>query len=140
MKKIAVLLMIASILTISCGKKEVKHVSQDSKTATESFTVLERIKDAYLKNDFATIQSNTTPDGFRTIKSAARPFDSAELTFTPVFVEIDADKVTVNVSWKGSWTKGASVQNERGMAVFVLKGSPLKVDGIIRANPFKYPN
>jgi hypothetical protein len=140
MKKIAMLLMFAAVLIVSCGKKEVKPVSRDSKTATEAFAVINKIKDAYLKNDLAAIQSNTTPDGFRTIKSSIHAFDSAELSFTPVFVEIEADKVTVNVSWKGSWTKGSSTYNERGMAVFVLKGAPLKVDGIIRATPFRYPD
>ena len=140
MKKIAILLMFAAVLIISCGKKEVKRVSSDSKTATEAFTVLDKIRDAYLKKDIAVIEANTSSEGFRTIKSSIHPFDSATLEFTPAFVEIDGGKVTVNVSWKGAWTKGGAVQNERGMAVFVLNGTPLKVDSIIRANPFRYPN
>jgi len=133
-------LVVMALVVISCGKAAVKKVSEDSKTATGSFALIESIKEAYCKKDVSGIENYTTVDGFRAISRVVKPFDSAELSFTPVLVEIDDDgNVNVNVSWKGTWKKGEKTSEERGMAVFVLKGMPLKVDAVLRANPFKYP-
>lgn len=133
-------LVIMALLVVSCGKTAVKKVSEDSRTATGSFAVLDSIKEAYCKRDVADIERYTTIDGFRAINSVIKSFDSAELSFTPVLVEIgDEGTVDVNVTWKGTWKKDGKTTEERGMAVFVLKGMPLKVDAVLRANPFKYP-
>jgi hypothetical protein len=131
--------VIMAVLAASCGKKEVKKVSEDSKTAKETFAVVESIRKAYLKKDIAEIEKNTTKDGFREIRNVMKSFDSAELDFNPVLVEIEEGTVNFNVSWVGTWTKGGKTTQERGMAVFILKGMPLKVDAVSRANPFKYP-
>ena len=135
---VAVVLIMA-VLAASCGKKAVKKVSEDSRTATETFAVVDAIKKAYLKKDVLEIEKNTTRDGFREISSMMKSFDSAELDFNPVLIEIEEGTVSYNVSWTGIWTKGGKKTEERGMAVFVLKGMPLKVDAVLRANPFKYP-
>jgi len=135
---VAVVLIMA-VLAASCGKKAVKRVSEDSKIATETFAVVDAIKKAYLKRDLLEIEKNTTKDGFREINSMMKSFDSAELDFNPVLVEIEEGTVNLNVSWTGAWTKDGKTTQERGMAVFVLKGMPLKVDAVLRANPFKYP-
>ncbi len=139
MKKFLILAFIVFAFVASCGKKEVKKVSEDSKIATEAFALAETIKDAYIKRDLKVIEQNTTREGFRTISSAMKVFDSSDLAFTPVWVEIEDNVVHLNVSWKGTWKKAGKTTEERGMAVFVLKGRPLKVDNILRANPFKYP-
>lgn len=123
----------------SCGKKEVKRASEDSIIATEAFGIIEKIRDAYIKGDMLTIERNTTKDGFKVITADKKTFDSAEMTFSPVWVEITDSVVNVNVSWKGVWQKAGKTNEERGMAVFVLKGTPLKVDNILRANPFRHP-
>ncbi len=131
--------VIMSVLAVSCGTKTVKKVSEDSKTATETFAVVDSIRKAYLKKDVFEIEKNTTKDGFRDIRSVMKTFDSAELDFNPVLVEIEEGTVNFNVSWNGTWRKGEKTTQERGMAIFVLKGMPLKVDAVLRANPFKYP-
>ncbi len=123
----------------SCGKKEIKTVSEDSRIAIEAIGIIEKIKGAYLKNDISTIEANTTKDGFRSIRSVLKGFDSADLSFQPAWVEIQKDVVYVNISWKGRWKRGGKTTDERGMAIFALKGMPLKVDNILRANPFIYP-
>jgi len=135
---VAVVLIMA-VLAASCGKKAVKRVSEDSKIATETFAVVDAIKKAYLKRDLLEIEKNTTKDGFREINSMMKSFDSAELDFNPVLVEIEEGTVSYNVSWTGTWTKDGKTTQERGMAIFMLKGAPLKVDAVLRANPFKYP-
>lgn len=131
--------LVMVVFVVSCGKKEVKKVSEDSRTATETFAIADGIKNAYLKRDLFGIESNTTRDGFKQITSVIKSFDSAQLTFSPVLVEIDGGNVNLYVSWKGTWTKDAKTTEDRGMAVFVFKGVPLKVDSILRGNPFKYP-
>jgi len=136
------LILICCILIFSaasCGKKEVKRVSEDSIIATEAFGLIEKIRDAYIKGDLPAIERNTTKDGFKAIAAAKRAFDSADITFSPVWVEIENDAVNVNVSWKGIWQKAGRSIEERGMAVFVLKGRPLKFDNVLRANPFRFP-
>lgn len=132
--------LITAVLAISCSStKAVKKVTQDSKMATESFAVINAIKEAYVKKDVLATENNTTKDGLKAISGVVKSFDSAELDFNPVLVEIEDSTVSVNVSWKGTWNKGGKTTQEQGMAVFVLKGTPLKVDAILRANPFKYP-
>ncbi len=133
------LLLIMVVFTVSCGKKEVKKVTEDSKIATESFALIDEIKEAYLKRDVFGIEKDTTQEGFKEITSFIKSFNSAELIFTPVLVEIDGGTVTVNVSWKGTWKRDGKTTEDRGMAVFILKGVPLKVDAVLKANPFKYP-
>lgn len=140
MKRLLVLVLTATLVVmVSCGKKEVKKVSESSKIATEAFALAETIKNSYLKKDFEAIEKNTTREGFRVISRSIKIFDSAELSFNPVWVEIDDNESRLNVSWKGTWKKAGKITEERGMAIFVLKGAPLKVDNILRANPFAQP-
>ena len=139
MKKLIILSLFVLIFLISCSKTEVKQVTEDSKTATEAFLIINNMKDAYVKRDMKDIESCTTRDGYRTILGAIKNFDSVDITFNPAFVEIDGDAVNVNVSWKGTWKKDGKIIDERGIAIFVLKGRPLKVHNILRANPFRYP-
>jgi stage V sporulation protein SpoVS len=139
MKKILIVMLMMLAFIASCGKGGVKKVSEDSKTATEAFAVAEEIRNAYIKRDIQGIGKNTTRDGFRIISSAMKSFDSVDLTFNPVWVEIDGDIVNLNISWEGTWQKAGKTFEERGMAIFVLRGRPLKVDNILRSNPLRYP-
>jgi hypothetical protein len=138
MKRTVIFLCIVAAL-FGCGKKEVKPESQESKIAQESFVLAETLKNAFIKNDKALLQNNTTEEGFKDVTSNKKTFDSIELTFTPRWVEIEDQQVTLNVSWKSAWTSGGKKTEDRGMAVFVMEGRPLKLSKILRANPFKYP-
>src|SRR5208337_3917757 len=93
---VAVVLIMA-VLAASCGKKAVKKVSEDSRTATQTFAVVDAIKRAYLNKDVSEIEKNTTRDGFRAITSEMKSFDSAELDFNPMLVEIEEGTVSLNV-------------------------------------------
>ncbi len=131
------LLLLTCLLLVSCGgKKAVKQVTQESKAATEAFGVAETIKNAFVKKDLATIQRNATEAGFKDITAGGKVFDSVDVTFTPRWVEIEGDQMHVNISWKSTWTLSGRKTEERGMAVFVMEGNPLKVTRIHRANPF----
>jgi hypothetical protein len=134
-----ILFLVALLLLVACGKKEVKPVSAESQLAQEAFELADTIKKAYVKKDKSTLEEYTTLDGYRELVSAMKSFDSAELTFTPTWVEIRDSQVSLNISWKGTWTVRGKDTNESGLAVFVLEGSPLKLSRIQRENPFRQP-
>jgi uncharacterized protein YcfL len=138
MKKI-LLLVLACVMLISCGKKEVKPVSQESKVTMEAFVLAETVKNAFIVKDNITLKKNSTESGYRDITANTRSFDSVEITFTPRWVDMEKDKLEVNISWKSTWIVSGKSTAERGMAVFVMEGTPLKVSNILRANPFVMP-
>lgn len=130
--------MVVLLLT-SCGKQEVKKTSDESNVAQEAFRLAEVIKYAYIKNDRSTLEKNSTKDGFREVIEARKSFDSAELTFTPRWVEIEGSSVNLHLSWNGIWTVKGKRFEDRGLAVFVMEGRTLKLAKVLRANPFKQP-
>jgi len=134
-----VLIGLFIMLLMSCGKKEVKPVSQESKLAQEAFQVAETLKQAYIKNNRSTLENNSTNDGYRELIGVMKKFDKVELTFTSTWVEIKDSSVYLSVSWKGVWTVGTKSSEERGLAIFVLEGSPLKLARVQRDNPFRQP-
>ena len=128
-----------AMLLLSCGKKEVKPVSQESKLAQEAFQLAETLKNAYVKNDRGTLEESSTKDGYRELIGVMKKFDKAELTFTSTWVEIKDSSVYLSVSWKGVWTVGTKSREERGLAILVLEGTPLKLVRVQRDNPFRQP-
>jgi hypothetical protein len=138
MKK-AVIVLCAALLLFACSKKEVKPVSIESKAAVEAFGLADTIENAFEKKDKETIRQNTTPEGYRDVMANTKPFDSVEFTFTDRWVDIDGSQVTLNVSWKSTWTASGQKAEDRGMAVFRMEGRPLKLTKIIRGNPFIFP-
>lgn len=135
-----VLCCVLLVLVAACGgKKEVKAVSRESAMAQDAFSVAEALRDAYTKKEFTTIADRCTKEGYRDIIDSIKYFDSVDLTFTPRWVEIEKAKVYVNIAWKGAWVVGRDTIRERGMAVFQMEGTPLKLSKIVRGNPFKYP-
>lgn len=135
----ALRVLIIVLLLTSCGKQEVKKTSEESKIAQEAFRVAEVIKDAYIKNDRSTLEKNSTKDGYKEIIEARKSFDNAELSFTPKWVEIEDSMVNLHVSWNGTWTVRGKRFEDRGLAVFVMEGKPLKLAKVLRANPFRQP-
>ncbi|OGW37219.1 MAG: hypothetical protein A2Y97_11650 [Nitrospirae bacterium RBG_13_39_12] len=136
-RNFAIFLLIT--LLVSCGSKEVKPVSEDSKITQEAFTLAEIVIDAYINDNRATLESNFTKDGYRELITDIKIFDSAELTFTPTWVEIEDSVVSITVSWKGTWTVSGEKKEERGVAVFVFEERPLKLSHVLKENPFRQP-
>ncbi|MBI5050838.1 MAG: hypothetical protein HZC11_08220 [Nitrospirae bacterium] len=139
MKKALILLLIAVLPLLSCGKKEVKKVTDESKIAQEAIALAEEIKEAYLKRDLAVIEKNTTKEGYRELLGAIKSFDKAELTFSSKWVEIEKTSVSMKIAWSGKWVVSGETTEERGTATFIFEGSPLKLSRILRANPFRQP-
>lgn len=138
MKKTTILL-IALFVFMSCSSKEVKQETDESKKAREAFAVAETVKEAYLKRDLSAIENNTTKEGYREILGAIKNFDKADLTFSHKWVEIDKAAVSLKIAWSGTWVVSGQTTEERGTAVFVFEGRPLKLSRILRANPFRQP-
>lgn len=135
----SVIFFVVILFLISCGKKEVKKVSEESIIAREAFQIAENIKNAYLDNDRKALEKNSTKDGYRELIGAIKNFDSADLEFIPTWVEIEDSVVRLTISWKGTWIIRDISKDDRGVAVFVLEGQPLKLSHVLRANPFRQP-
>ena len=132
-------LIVLGLFLTACGKKEVKLVSQESQLTQEAFKIAETLKNAYLKNDRSTLERNATADGYKELASAIKSFESAELSFTPTWVELQDSRVNLTISWKGTWVSKGKTTEERGLAIFILEGTPLKLAQIQRSNPFRQP-
>ena len=142
MRKTGLLLisLLAVTFLFACGgKKDIKVQSQESKTAEEAFALSEVIRDAFLNNDRDTIRKNTTEDGYKSVTANRKAYESIELSFTPRWVDIEQTKVMLNMTWKSTWTAAGKKTEDRGMSVFVMEGKPLKLSGILRTNPFIFP-
>lgn len=138
--KSAALMLLGALLLSSCGgKKEVKPVSPDVKLVQEAFALAETLRNAYTENDRSALERNSTKDGFKDIIGGIKEFDRAELTFTPTWVEIKDSSIYLTISWNGTWTVKGKSTEERGQAIFVLEGTPLKLTHIQRSNPFSQP-
>lgn len=137
--RIISLIIVIFILSACGGKKEAKQVSMESEIAQEAISVMESIKELYIKKQLSAISERATQTGYKDIMDSIKHFDSAELTFAPRYIEIEQAKVYLNMAWKGQWTVGKETFRERGMAVFLLEGRPLRLSKILRGNPFKYP-
>ncbi len=140
-KKVIILFAVLAVTLsiISCGKKKVKPVPAESRRVQESIQRIDEIKDAYLRKNTTVLKSLTTPDGYREIIAKMKNFDSAELHFTPKWVDIKGDSIYLYISWTGTWKLNQRVLSERGFAAFVLEGNQQLLDRILRESPFSYP-
>jgi hypothetical protein len=132
-----VLFIAALFAFVACS--EAKKVTQDSITAKEAFAVAEEIREAYLNRDRAAIETNCTTNGYRDMVGAIKNFEKAELDFAYKWVDIEQSSVSLRVAWSGKWTISNKTVEERGIAIFLLEGNPLKLNKILRENPFKQP-
>lgn len=132
-----ILFAAALFALVSCS--EAKKVTQESITAKEAFAVAEEIKEAYLDRDRADIEKNCTLNGYKEVAGAMKDFEKAELDFAYKWVDIEQSSVSLRVAWSGKWTISNKTFEERGIAIFLLEGNPLKLNKILRENPFRQP-
>jgi len=139
LKILAVCSLVFFLLSSCGGKKEVKEESPDAKTSQEVISMAEVLRSAYAEKNYSSVQWISTQDAYKAFLNSVRHFDSVELNFIPKWVEIEKTKVYLNVAWNGTWTVGGETSRERGMAVFLFEGKPLKLSKIVRGSPFIYP-
>ncbi len=139
MKKVLVFLLICFLL--SCGgKKQVKPPSEEYSYTQEAFKAVDEMRKAYQNKDNYGIRKYCSESAYREIITSIKPFDKAELEFEPVLGEMESDGYKLYISWNGKWTYLNKETEERGLAIFLMKGNPPKIERIIRGNPFKYPD
>lgn len=131
------LLVLLILFQMSCGRREVKPLSQEAEIAKEAFRVSDILRNAYIQGDHLTLKENSTEDYYRELIRTINGFDSIELIFTPTWVEIEGSVVHLTVSWKGRWILKGKSTEDRGVAIFVFKGNPLKLERILRETPFR---
>lgn len=135
-------ILIISLLLLTaaaCSKKEVKRDSLDSRLAREAFEVAEELRQAYVSEDFGGMRAHATQEAYDGIVRDIKRFDEVELSFTPRWVEIEGDTLVLYEAWKGAWEMGGETKEARGLAVLEMKGTPLKLSGILRGSPFDQP-
>ena len=130
----------AVLLVGACTPKVVKVQSDDSRLAEEAFALAEEMRKAYVGKDFKTLERYATEDGFKDLRKHLRDFERVELKFTSRWVDIEGGELTLNVAWKGTWTIRGREREDRGMAVFQLTGSPLRLNRVLRSSPFRNPD
>ncbi len=138
--KFLLVLIVVLFLSISCGgKKEVKPQPPEAKRAEEGLKVIEKIKEYYISKDLKNIKALTTPKGYLAFIGDIKEFESATLVFTPRWVDIERDEMTLYIDWSGTWVVKGKEYKREGFAAFRLIGDPPLLDEILRANPFSEP-
>ncbi|GAB4388739.1 MAG: lipoprotein [Thermodesulfovibrionales bacterium] len=137
-RKILIIALVV-LAAAACSKKEVKRDSLDSRLAREAFEAAEELRKSYVAKDFGGMREHATQEAYDAIVRDVKRFESVELSFTPRWVEIEGDAVILYEAWKGTWKTGDEAREARGLAVFEMKGTPLKLTGILRGNPFDEP-
>lgn len=139
MRKLLFIAM-AVLLLGACGKKEVKVQTEDSKLAVEAFALVENLREAYVKKNFRAWEGYATERGLRDLSRDLGDFEKVELSFSNKWLEIEDERLVLNVAWEGTWTIKGKERQERGMAVFELTGRPLRLNKILRSSPFRNPD
>ncbi len=135
---VVLLLLLAAVLP-GCGKKKVKPPSPEAEIAREAMRLAEALREAYLGKERAALEALCTRKGYLALIGGMKEFDSAELEFRPKWVEIKDGRVMLHLQWKGRWVQGGNVTRKKGLVILAMTGRPLRLDGILRANPFREP-
>jgi hypothetical protein len=133
------LLLVLFVLESCGGKKETKKVSPEVMTAREALNVANQLKDAYTGKDKAALKQLCTKKGYLALIGSMNSVDHADITFTLRWTDIEKGKVILYINWEGTWFWGNNKVNEKGLVAFVFTGKPLRLDEILRSNPFDQP-
>ncbi len=133
-------MLLIAVMAAGCSS-DVKKPTEDSLIAMEAMDMVEELRAAYEKREFSSMARFCTRDAYRGITEGLKSFDSAELKFTPKWIEInrDGDAVEMLVAWKGTWKTGELSTQKDGIVLFSIGGDPLKVREITRFSPFSLP-
>ncbi len=134
-----IILLIFVTLTACGGKKEIKRPSPEAEMIKRAFLVAEKIKNAYLRKDRDTLKRYCSRNGYLTIISSMKDFDSATLNFQLRWADIKRDKIILYIYWRGSWLLKGRLYKDSGLTAFAFTGSPPMLSDILRANPFSQP-
>ncbi len=120
---------------LGCNSKENVKPSADSNLTIEALNSIDTLKTAYEGKDRDAFRSRLAPV-LAAKTSNELSFEKAELSFSPRMVDINNSEVMVSLNWMGEWVIRGKVRRDRGIAVFVFGGTPLKLIRIDGDNPF----
>ncbi len=135
-----IILVLIAAMAAGCSS-DAKKPTEDSLIAMEALNMVEGLRVAFQMRDFSSMARYCTRDAYKGITEGLKSFDTAELVFTPKWVEInrDGDAVEMLVAWKGTWKTGEETTEKDGTVLFSIGGDPLKVRKIARFSPFGQP-
>ena len=138
MKKRLYACMFLIILSLSCGKDNVKP-SLDSIAASDAIHNLSVIKEAYEAKNEVTLQNRAgAPLADNIIKYFY--FKNAKLNFTPRLVKLTDTAVRVNLNWQGTWIFENDKEVTRsGVGNLVFHKETMELTSVEGDNPFMTP-
>jgi len=135
--KIYVILIIATLISLGCGKKEIKP-SVDSLMAQDALRIADVIKTAYEEKDRFTLRENMSPELAKSIAEELF-FEKAELLFTPRMVKITDSAIIVNINWQETWVIRGKTLKSRGSGTLIFQPRTMRLIQVEGDNPFLIP-
>lgn len=130
-----VLLMLVALA--GCASDEARVPSPEVVIAGEAFDLAIEIRDAFIDTDSSDLKSLCSETMYQKLADTMGTFRGLSLDFTKRWVDIDTDgMVHLYIAWQRKGEYAGKDASGAGMAVFVLKGSPLMLEDILRENPF----
>ena len=137
-KKCSILILMISIISLGCGKDEVKP-SEDSVLAQNALRSIEQIKEAYETKNLDSVVDLTDSALLSSFEKELN-FDKAALSFsTPRIIKISSANVKITVNWQGTWELGGEMRKNRGSSSFVFLKDSMQLVQIDGDNPFSIP-
>jgi len=138
MKKIFLLMTIATFLTIACGKDAVQPL-YDSSITLNAIDTINVIREAYQDKDTATLENRMEIELFNKV-SGKLVFEEAALTFSaPRMIRISDTDINILLNWQGKWTRGGRMLKDRGVSTLVLDINAMKLLRVEGTSPFDTP-
>lgn len=138
--KVALYILICTAFLVGCGT-QAKRPSQDVLIAGQVLKHVERLRMAYSARDMVAMEALIMPEAFREIRYGVKQFSSVDITMEGQWIDIKEDgSIEVRISWAGRWHIDRSLEaTDKGVAVFVLSGSPLRLEKVRGLSPFAAP-
>lgn len=140
MKHYGIILIILLVVSLGCSGKDKVKPSADSLLATEAFTIITAIEEAYETKNKYDLRKHIEILLAESITKELI-FETADLSLNPKIVKITGPSVIVTINWRGSWrfTKERKFEN-RGAADLVFQRETMKLTRIDGNNPFLLPS
>jgi hypothetical protein len=133
---ITVGVLIAGLLLAGCGSGGGVKKHPDADSAREALRVVDTFFEAFSAGRNADTAQAWAGDG-----AVPEIGDSLTVRYEiePRLIEIDGTDTRITVAWSAQWSGSQGEQSSAGTAVFTVKGTPLRIEGVSGDNPFAPP-
>ena len=131
-----------ALVLLACGSQE-KRPSQDVLLAEQAAKHIERLRSEYASMSMSGLEALCSAEAYEAIESDLRRHGLSPVTieFVPEWIEISVEgTISVRVGWSGTWklSRGEEAR-DKGKAVFVLGGRPMRLQELKGMSPFAAP-